>query len=257
MRILVLGDGFTDRYHLATSSKLSAEVPIPICKIEGIVDLPGGALNVRENLRSLAVDGRFLVPSGELNLPIKNRLMVGDHQIARWDEKDWCTPYIPADLLVLLEDWDAIIVSDYGKGSVSKEVIQILRDLTIPVFVDTKCDPTPWIGSEAVMFPNLAEYKQYEQAYEWFGKVLLKRGKDGLAMVEYGNVVLTRPSVASYVRSVNGAGDTTLAAFVVAVMSGGTLDYCMKYAMAAAAVSVENPLTYAPTEAEVSQKLFV
>jgi bifunctional ADP-heptose synthase (sugar kinase/adenylyltransferase) len=255
MKILVLGDAFCDRYHLATTSRLSAEAPIPICKIERSFDLPGGALNVRENLRRLGVDGRFLVPSGDVNLPIKNRLVVGDHQLARWDENDFCTPYKREDLLVLLEEWDGIIVSDYSKGSITQEVIQILREVSLPMFVDTKTNPTSWIGSEAVMFPNLSEYKTFQQSYEWFGKVLLKRSAEGIALVEYGNVVLQRPALASLVRSVNGAGDTAMAAFVVSILGGANMDFALEYSMAAAAVSVEHPYTYAPTEQEVLDKL--
>ena len=184
--------------------------------------------------------------------------MVGDHQLARLDENDYCVPYVLEDLQspnLFGDEWSAVIVSDYGKGSISKEVIQYLREVGLPVFVDTKCDPTPWIGSEAVMFPNLAEYKEFQQAYEWFAKVLLKRSSEGISLVEYGNVILSRPSCARFVRSVNGAGDTTLAAFVTSVMSGGNLDYCMRFAMAAAAISVENPFTYTPTLEEVETRL--
>ena len=257
MKILVLGDAFLDRYWVAEISGISAEAPIPVCKVQETFDLPGGALNVRRNLISLGADGRYLFPPLERkpNFPIKNRLISGQTQLARWDENDFCVPYLREDLLVLIEEpWDAIVVSDYGKGSVSKEVIQILRDLTIPVFVDTKQNPIEWLGSDALLFPNLSEYKQFQQIYEWFPRVILKQGKEGISLVEFGQVTLTRPSVATHVVSVNGAGDTTLAAFVVSALTGAGLIYCLEWSMAAAACAVESPYTSSPTWGEVDDK---
>ena len=258
MKILVLGDAFVDTYHLGTTSRLSAEAPIPVVNITGVLEFPGGACNVRENLISLGVDGRYLFQptSRKVNYPVKNRLIVNDTQVARWDTDDWCSMYQREDLLVLMEDFDAVIVSDYGKGSITKEVIQILWEVTLPVFVDTKQSPVDWIGSEAVLFPNLEEYKRYQKEYDWIGRVVLKRGAEGLSLLEFGSVVLQRPAVARFVRDVNGAGDTVIAAFALALVGGRNIDWCLEFANAAAAVAVEHQFTYAPSLREVEYKLY-
>jgi len=252
-----MGDAFVDRYHISTSCSLSAEAPIPVCKVGMVKEFHGGALNVKMNLLSLGAEAYYLYPPlPTQHFPIKNRLMFGDSQLARWDEEDWCPPYQKVDLLTLLDGYDALVVSDYGKGSITKEVIQILRDVSqnIPVFVDTKCDPSPWLGSEAILFPNLKEYKQFEQGYGWFPKLVLKKGEEGVSLLEYGTAVLSRPSLVDYVVSVNGAGDTLLAAFVIATLSGSSLNYCLEWSQAAAAVAVENPYTYSPSVEEVDEK---
>lgn len=255
-RLIVVGDGFIDRYWLGSSTRLSPEAPIPVVKIESTFDLPGGAANVRENIRSLGEEGLMLFKSlsSKQNYPIKNRLICQGEQIGRWDQNDWCEPFGRVDLLPLL-DSDAVVVSDYGKGSLGKEVIQNLHDYRGPLFVDTKSNPSDWLGSQAVMFPNLKEWKEFEEIYSWFPQVLLKQGEMGMSWVEYGKVVMTRPSLARYVRSVNGAGDTVIAAFAVASVDGNDLGFCMDFASTAAAISVEHDYTYAPSCQEVIERL--
>lgn len=250
-KIAVIGDPFIDVYHVGRVRGLSAEAPIPIVDKESILILPGGAANVLNNLKSLGADAFLLDKYPHQNVPVKNRLMSTDGtQLARWDEEDWCRPYDKGDLVGLLEA-DAIVVADYGKGSVSEEVIQILRSVSVPVFVDTKKDPAPWLGSEtATLFPNLKEFHQYEEHYKWLPRVILKRGAEGLAFLEFGSVVLQRPALARHVRSVNGAGDTVLAAFTLAALSGCTLIQCLNFANAAAADVVEQPFSQRYTSAE-------
>lgn len=235
VKIAVLGDAFIDTYHIGNVRGLSAEAPIPIIDIISTTNLPGGAGNVTVNLNDLGADC-YYVEKYDQEYPRKNRLMISSgEQLARWDEDDHCKPYDKADLLGLLEA-DALIVCDYQKGSINEEVIQYLRDVAqaIPVFVDTKGDPSPWIGSEVTMFPNMAEYKRYEEKYNWFPCVVLKRGEDGIAFLEFGHVVYQRPSFASTVRSVNGAGDTVIAAFALAACANLGLADCVDFANAAA-----------------------
>lgn len=254
-KIIIVGDAFIDRYWIGETERVSPEAPIPVVKVAMIKEFPGGAANVRQNLRSLGEDGRLLMKglSAPQNYPIKNRLMCNDVQIARWDEDDYCIPFSRADLLPLVEA-DAIIVSDYGKGSLSEEVIQILSEVRVPLFVDTKNDPALWIESDAILFPNLREWKQYSQHYGWMSRVLLKGGAQGLNWVEYGETKLTSPSRAKFVKNVSGAGDTVLAAFVSAYLSGADRDWCLKFANSAAAVAVENEYTYSPTLQETLTK---
>ena len=255
MKIIVLGDAFVDRYWVGRAVGMSAEAPIPTVKLDYRKECPGGAANVRMNLTSLGVDGRFLFPplSRAQNWPIKNRLLVGDTQLARWDEDDFCMPYQREDLLELL-DADGIVVSDYCKGAISEEVIQVLKGVNIPLFVDTKGDPKVWVDSSAVLFPNLKEFREFEESYSWLPQVVLKQGDMGMGLMQFGRVILSRPAMAEKVVCVNGAGDTALAAFVVAYLSGGNLEYCLEWANAAAGVAVENPYTYAPTKEEVDAK---
>lgn len=258
MTIAVLGDAFIDKYHIGTSNRLSAEVPIPVVNITETFNIDGGALNVRANLRALGVDGLYLFKSNQ-TYPIKNRLVVDNHQLARWDENDYTTPYTLDDLKALPR-LDALIVADYGKGAIQPNLINAIaanvQETGLQVFVDTKQDPMPWLDVlDVVMFPNLKEYNQFKTKYEWFPDVVLKQGPLGISLVNFGKVVLTSPSKATNIVSVNGAGDTVIAAFSVAMQSGADVGYCLDYANAAAAVVCEKPYTSVASQTEIDKLL--
>jgi bifunctional ADP-heptose synthase (sugar kinase/adenylyltransferase) len=245
MKIYVLGDYGLDNYLIGKVRGISAEVPIPVVTVQGKYTLPAMAGNVAANLTSLAPPGVEVIKlraSGATTstaCPVKNRLVVeGGHQIARWDENDTCDAYSVGDLVPLMHA-DAIVVADYGKGSVTPDLVKLLAGCAAPIFVDTKADPTPWIGSKAILFPNLAEYRQFEEQYQWIERVVLKLGAQGVAYMEFGQVLLTRPSKAAFVQCVNGAGDTVLAAFTLAALSGVPVTDCLAFSQAAAALVVE------------------
>lgn len=258
MQIGVIGDVFIDRYWIGKARGLSAESPIPVIDIERVLPLPGGAGNVRVNLETLGGAAKLLFKPQDArpNYPIKNRLMVDNHQLARWDENDWCLGFNKPDLIPLI-DCDGIVVCDYGKGAITPAVEEVLVSCNLPLFVDTKRDPFPWLGHRNVwMFPNLKEYRAFEEKYNWFPQVVLKQGELGATILEHGHGVLSKPSIASKVVCVNGAGDTLLAAFVVAMLSGANIDYCLAYSQAASAVAVESPLTTAVLGVDADKRLF-
>ena len=248
--IIVLGDAFVDKYTVGNVRGLSAEAPIPILDVTEEFAIPGGAANVAQNLFNFGADVAMLQPEGQ-NYPIKNRLLDQDgHQLARFDLNDYCIPYSRADLLDLLEA-DAIVVSDYGKGSISEEVVNVLRNVKIPLYVDTKGDPSAWVGSNAVLFPNKAEYEKYKEAYDWFPQVIVKLSEEGVIYLEYGRAMEHVRSVAKFAKCVNGAGDTVMAAFITAQLGlNYNLFNTLNFAMAAAGIVVEQSFTKRTVELE-------
>jgi D-beta-D-heptose 7-phosphate kinase/D-beta-D-heptose 1-phosphate adenosyltransferase len=260
--ILVLGDTFEDRYHLGRVRGLSAEAPIPILDLESELTLPGGAANVLANAQSLG--GKAIYLSSHGNTPIKHRLLTETgQQVARWDERDWCDPYgveVIFDIMDLCgtEPIDGVVVADYGKGSITPEVIEMILDWDLPTLVDTKSSPQPWLpgGERVTLFPNKKEFLQYRSIYEWFPKVLLKASEEGLGWMEYGRIIISRPALAREVISVNGAGDTVVAACAIALAEGMGLVDMLDFASCAAAISVESPYTTAPSRRDVDQRLY-
>jgi D-beta-D-heptose 7-phosphate kinase/D-beta-D-heptose 1-phosphate adenosyltransferase len=245
--VLVLGDAFIDTYHLGKVRGLSAEAPIPILDIVEQNSFAGGAGNVAANLQALGVRCRTL--SGR-NTTVKNRLMAGDLQLARWDERDWCEPISTEEIT---DAYEAIVVADYAKGSITPNVISYLKTLGLPLFVDTKRDPASWLapGVDVTLLPNLSEYTRFKASYDWFPKVVLKQSECGIAWMDSGKVILSRPSYARKVVSVNGAGDTVLAAFVAASLDGQPIPDCLEFASLAAAVVCEKPFTATASMAEI------
>ena len=246
MKIFVVGDVGYDNYLVGKVRGLSAEAPIPIVDIQPPTLLPGMGGNVVANLGALGVEAQA-IEAEDPNRPIKFRLMADGQQVARFDMQDWCKPIQRVDLLPLI-DADAIIVSDYGKGAISDAITPILAGVSAPLFVDTKGDPSPWLASGAIMFPNQGEYDKYRDKYEWFPQVVLKQGSEGMSFVEYGKVTATRLPWARQVRCVNGAGDTVIASFAVAYLTlQSSIQHCLDVASAAAALVVEQDFLHRTT----------
>jgi D-beta-D-heptose 7-phosphate kinase/D-beta-D-heptose 1-phosphate adenosyltransferase len=261
-KVAVIGDFMQDLYWLGDATRISPEAPIPVVKINEVKLFPGGAGNVAKNLEALGCEVVwYLEPS---IMPRKNRLMVGGHQLARWDENDWCAPIIQVPKFL---ECDAVIVADYAKGAINEEIIWYIKEFAGPIFVDTKRDPSVWSGAATAIFPNSQEYDQFSTEYlNGDFIVIQKRGQSGLSMrrrvLDVAKTIweFNSPAQARFVRSVNGAGDTVIAAFVFSYLAqNGVFDdwkHMLDFANAAAAVSVEHPYTYAPTLKEVEERYY-
>lgn len=257
-KILVVGDLMVDRYHFGTVTRISPEAPIPVVKIVEERSFMGGAGNVIENL--LALGAEVKCPMAPAAIPVKNRLMVGDTQVARWDESDELPPVDLEAIDQAVLHWrpDAVVISDYGKGAITYEVNEVLADLKVPTFIDTKRNPEDFqIFEEATFFPNQKEFdeyrKEYSQVYMLLGGVILKRGPLGIQRWLDGAVFESYPAWAERVVSVCGAGDTVLAGFTYAYVTGHEAP--VAFANAAAAVVVGKPWTSTATVEEINEVL--
>ncbi len=236
-RVVIVGDSCVDLYWVGVVSGLSAEAPVPVVKQTSSLALPGMAGNVQKLLQDLGGVETQLVLGPNPHLPIKNRLVTEDGtQLARWDVEDWCTP-IP-DGTTLIEDvgaTSAVIISDYGKGAVDARLVKELRTFSegsdVPLFVDTKSDPFVWIGLPNVtLFPNALEYAQWKAHYDWMPSVVYKHGASGMTYLEYGEAKFSVPARATQVKNVCGAGDSVLAAFTHAIVTGRSPEDAMYFA---------------------------
>ncbi|HXC62004.1 MAG TPA: hypothetical protein VNV63_04970, partial [Nitrospiria bacterium] len=159
--IAVFGDNFIDRYYIGTATRLSPEAPIPVVNIQEEKVFPGGAGNVVANLDTL---GAKILGVEYGRVPIKNRLYSDNHQIARWDENDESTE-LEIEYLHQLRA-DAVIISDYGKGSITYAVIEAIAALNLPTFIDSKRSPRDFdIVMNPTFFPNQKEYNAHIQDY--------------------------------------------------------------------------------------------
>lgn len=260
-KVLVVGDVMADRYWIGTTTRVSPEAPIPVVKVNESWIAPGGAGNVRANLEAMGVEVRHVQGRG---CPVKNRLMVGDTQVARWDEDDHVEPIVLESLDLALRGWvpDAIVVSDYGKGSIHTDVIRWIGLQDVPTYVDTKQSPYAFCEiRDVTFFPNELEYEQYQTDYEeteYKWRVVQKRGAKGLTFRTPGYEE-EQPAMARFVKSVCGAGDVVLAAVVAGEQykKGYPLMTVspVELASIAAAIAVEKPYTAVVTLEEINARL--
>ena len=257
VRFLVVGDFMTDVYWHGVVTGLSAEAPIPKVQITLKEVHQGGAGNVLANLRSLGAT--VICPNADywsdnediiFKLPIKNRLIVGGLQIARWDENDSCKEILKEHAVLALTEpeVDRIVIADYNKGAIGNELLAHLYELNLPTFVDTKRDPTIYVGWVTAIFPNLTEYERYADAYNKFERCVVTEGPQGASVLEFGKVIEKCPAFTTDVVSVCGAGDTFSAAFAYRWPRKDAL----QFANLAAAVVVGKPLTSTVSLSEIS-----
>ena len=219
-RVLVVGDPMSDVYWQCHTTGLSAEVPIPkmACTENDILYIPGGASNVLANLRAMGVDALIIYPE-EGHRPEKNRLMVDNYQVARWDVDDYCDPIDPRVITQAIKDIKptAIVIADYNKGAIDGPVLTLFDKLadTIKIYVDTKRSPTLYPRS-ATFFPNQIEYDKYPFEFNQAVRCILKQGAQGMRLLEYGEHQNSIEALNAKPVCVNGAGDTVMAAFVAA-----------------------------------------
>jgi D-beta-D-heptose 7-phosphate kinase / D-beta-D-heptose 1-phosphate adenosyltransferase len=250
MRFLVIGDSMTDVYWRGHISRLNPEKhAAPLIAVREEIHASGGAGNVAQNLRALGAEVTLISGMGKI---YKHRIVDDDGVICRFDVGDELSPITEPDLPD--EKFDAIIISDYAKGSVTPNLAMTIKaKYRGPIFVDTKVHPAPWIGANC-LFPNASEFARHAYDYKCAKLLLVKQGKDGAQLVRNGTRSERLESRARHVSNVSGAGDTVIAAYATM--------YCKlvnryipsemelasaRFAMDMAAVSVAYPLTHAPT----------
>ncbi len=157
-----------------------------------------------------------------------------------------------------MERIDVMLISDYAKGSLSKELLRQMiafaRENKIPVIVDPKPRHMHFYKGCSLLTPNKTEAEEMsgiklrtEQDVERAGTilrdtldcdVLLTRGEEGMSLFERNANPVHIPTVAKEVFDVSGAGDTVIATLSLAIASGATLKEAAMMANQAAGIKV-------------------
>ena len=239
-KILLVGDDCEDVYQYGTVDRISPEAPVPIFKFLYEERRPGMAGNVARNLEALGCEVNYL--HGETSR--KTRLVDkrSNQHIVRIDNDAKCTAI--EFLTDIPRIYDAIVVSDYDKGSVTYELIEELIATKIPTFVDTKKTDLERMQGAWVKINEL-EYSKIKS--ECTGLIVTQGAKGAKAV--HHDLSFGAPQVE--VTDVTGAGDTFLAALTVEWLSNKDLSHAIQYAIRAASVTVQRFGVYAPTREEI------
>jgi len=311
VRVLAVGDLMLDRFVYGTVDRISPEAPVPVLRIDHETVMLGGVGNVARNLRAqaasvclVAVLGRdaaardikallrdeveiesHLIEDDDRPTTIKTRYIAGGQQLMRADRER--TGEIETGLaedLVDRADADlgvarAVILSDYGKGVLTNEVVaQLIARAAakgVPVLVDPKgADYGRYSGADLVT-PNRRELSEAtgmpagsdaeviaaaRQLIRTSGikAVLVTRSQDGMTLVQGEAAdapVLHLPATAREVFDVSGAGDTVVATIAAGLAAGIGLDDSCRLANAAAGVVVAKVGTATATSEELVHAL--
>lgn len=239
-KILLIGDNCEDVYQFGTVDRISPEAPVPVFKMSHQERRPGMAGNVARNLEALGCKVSYL----HNETSTKTRLIDvrSKQHIVRIDNDVKCTPLEFETAIPPV--YDAIVVSDYAKGTVTYELIEELIRTKIPVFVDTKkTDLSRMQGA----WVKINELEHSKIKSDCTGLIVTKGAKG--AEVPWHELKFDAPQVE--VADVTGAGDTFLAALTYKWCETKNLEECIKFAIKASSITVQHLGAYAPTLEEI------
>ena len=283
-RVLVTGDAMLDRYWFGDAERISPEAPVPVVRITRTEERLGGAANVARNIASIGARSTLLSVVGDdepghrieallksasiepklefdasLATTVKLRVVARQQQMVRCDFEA-----IPAEESLLrhldsfrslLEETNALVLSDYGKGGLSHiaQMIEAARTKGFPILIDPKGDDYSRYEGATVLTPNRAELRQvvgpWKNETELTMKaqalraklsldyLLLTRSEEGMTLYKRDGQINV-PAQAREVFDVSGAGDTVIAILSAMLATGMPIEDAVRIANQAGGIVV-------------------
>ena len=265
-RVLVVGDIMLDRYWFGECERISPEAPVPVVRIARTEERLGGAANVARNVASMKATAGLLSVVGDdeagsrlalllrqsritphlhrdgrLSTTVKLRVIARQQQMVRVDFETSPDQEVLAAHLdefeALAPTYDAIIMSDYGKGGLThiERMIAIAKTANRPILVDPKGDDYARYRGATLLTPNRAELR--EVVGRWKNEadlesraqklrhdlalpaLLLTRSEEGMTLFT-DEGTWSVPAQAREVFDVSGAGDTVIAVLGTLLAAG-------------------------------------
>ena len=242
MKILLVGDNGIDQYQYGTVTRISPEAPVPVVNYTHTITKPGMAANDEDNLLKLGCEVDFV---HGVKTCIKTRVIDSKtkQHLVRIDQ-DTPSKAVKIDYTDI-DQYNAIVVSDYNKGSVDYDTIENLRkNYRGPIFVDTK-------KTDLVRFEGCyvkINQVEFEVAKTFPTELIVTLGRDG---VKYKEHKFSTPQVEAF--DVCGAGDTFLSALAYNYVLSQDVVTAIKFATQAASVTVQHIGVYSPTLEEIKR----
>lgn len=245
--VLLIGDSCIDEYKLGTIDRLSPEAPVPVMQVVETETVPGMAANVKKNLENLGVYADFITNGEDI---IKTRYIdkrSGQHML-RVDTEPKIVPWSGKNAFPI-EDYDAIIISDYNKGFLNYEQIAtIISAAKGPIFIDTKKTQLADISAPNVYIKiNELEYKA---ARSLPSNLIVTLGDRGAWYKTTNQEELISTKEVEVV-DVCGCGDTFLSALAVQYLYTKDIIKAIIFANVAAGITVQHRGNYAPSYDEI------
>ena len=305
--VLCIGDVMLDQYVYGDVERVSPEAPIPVLNVGRRTHAIGGAGNVVCNITALGAAAQLvsvvgddtsgnqvrdllagmdgidpqLLADADRPTTVKTRFIAGSQQLLRADDET--TGNLAQDLLERVLGTaiaalgpaapGAMILSDYGKGVLTDEVIRQLisaaQTAKVPVVVDPKgADYAKYSGAD-ILTPNRRELSEAtrmatggtdeivaaaQQLIESCGvrHVLVTRGGEGMSLVSADGATVHLPALAREIFDVSGAGDTVVAVLATGLAAGMPVADAAQLANVAAGLVVAKVGTAVVRNAELA-----
>jgi D-glycero-beta-D-manno-heptose-7-phosphate kinase len=290
--VTVLGDMVADEFVFGEISRVSREAPVLILRHRERTVLPGGGANAVNNLAELGVNvlpvgivgnddpGRLLLRSfRHKRIPVtgilkdksyttvtKTRIIAGmphtwRQQVVRIDREPEMklNSHLARELALATQQYlrasDALLVSDYGYGAATPEIVNASRGLpaslllpkwknlsSVPIVLDSRHRMLEFSGITAAT-PNEPEVEEalgIKIGQDWgalcsagaevinrmnLKSLIITRGRDGMVAFSEKHKPSDIPIFGTdEVADVTGAGDTVIATFTAAIAAGATAE---------------------------------
>lgn len=302
--VLVVGDIMVDHFIWGKVSRISPEAPVPVVDVQKDSILLGGCANVLNSIDAMGgkvyiagiigadnvgkglvkdlqlrkIDTNGIIVEKERPTTLKTRIVAHGQQVVRFDQESR-NPIPDAETKILLDyiqaqngKIGAIVISDYGKGVISRQLIEgiksIAKNSNIFICLDPKQSDFSIYHGVDVITPNHLEAqraagmeitdgndllhigKKLLNKYD-FNTILITRGDEGMSLFEKGRKTIHTyfPVQAKEVYDVTGAGDTVIGILALALAAKANMKEATCLANKAAGIVVGKVGT-----ATVSQK---
>lgn len=306
--ILVVGDVMVDEYMWGDVDRISPEAPVQIVSIKNENYALGGAGNVVNNIAALGakvsiagvvgagrngqllidqfkdigVDTAGIVKDPDRPTTQKTRIIAANQHVLRIDREaktdisDRTLESIIAFVNEKICDVDVVLISDYGKGLLTKTLLSALIDAGKTHQKTTIADPKGLDFSKyagvSILTPNKKEAALAsgveiidESTLQEAGNKILKSvgldqllitcGKEGMVLFGHNRAPYNVKADARQVYDVSGAGDTVLAILGLAIASGCSLEESVTLANTAAGIVVGKVGTASVSRKEMASAL--
>lgn len=301
-KILVIGDVILDKYIYGTVYRISPEAPVPLINVEKEIYKPGGAGNVALNLANLSQESEINLFGFVGNDIYGNELrkILEDNRVNCYFEKNNSTilkeriigkssgqqqHLLRVDreeisqkkfrnidnILQIAEKSDNIIISDYAKGAITSNLMNVLNPYKEKIIVDPKPTNkdfktiykdvflmTP-SRNEAIVMSKCDDIEEagYLLRKEFNSNILITLGKDGMKLFPVNEKMVDVKTIPEESFEETGAGDTAIAAITLALYDKSieSIESAAKIGNLAAGITVKHIGTYAPSFKELEEKI--
>jgi len=280
--VFVAGDVMLDQFIWGEVSRISPEAPVPIVDFVRESFMPGGAANVARNLTALSVSTelagvvgndsaaeqlrqllqnqnigcRVLITSKDRPTSLKTRIVAHKQQVVRVDREarevveTALLNQIVSGLEATIDKTDAVILGDYGKGVITQQLLDSVKQMCRKHGVWLSVDPKPVhaldLSGLSLITPNRKEAfaladipddtrnsnpladKNLVRVAECLltelkpALLLITLGELGMLLCQRNQAPFHIPTVAQEVFDVSGAGDTVISTFTLAIAAGAS-----------------------------------
>jgi len=308
--VLVVGDVMVDHFIWGSVSRISPEAPVPVVDVQKDSILLGGCANVLNNIHAMGgkvyvagvigddgigrnllseLSDRKIETKGivvEKNRPttLKTRIVAHGQQMVRFDKENR-KPISPSTIEKILEyvkslrkKIGAIVISDYNKGVVSKDLIQGIKEIAddsdIFICLDPKQSNFSIYKGVHIITPNhyevqravgmeITESNSIEKLSEALLKkfalpaILVTQGEEGMSLFENGRKIIHThfPAQAKEVYDVTGAGDTVIGILALGMAAKANIKESTCLANLAAGIVVQKIGTATVSKKELIELL--